>query len=322
MQFIRIKPIPALAALASLALVPAAATALAPAARGTVATAASTPVQADDSKRSQIDTFRFGGGTALEYFEQARAQLTEWARGDSERSIPNIVLLPGLDRIKVPPVSLAFVINDAEGRRRAAHEMLGAITNIEIPLGEGASAYISRNQEDEESAIRIVPEFRQYRDGSSGMSGAVRASAPEGKASSVVVLPIGTVGVEAALGAASAAIKLAGLGDRTELMVHEQSGTILARTTREGESILIMAIEAAKIQRQSLDRAPAIEAARAHELQAASLQFRIERLEGENRQLNALLQVREREIVEMNRALVKLETALQQATQAASGKQP
>ncbi|MBI1302689.1 MAG: hypothetical protein GC172_02730 [Phycisphaera sp.] len=325
MHLVRIKPIPALAALASLALVPVTATALASAASASSAARAASPasrsVQEDGSERRQIYTFRFDGGTAQQYFEQARAQLTEWGREEWEQPIPNLILLPGLDKIEVPAVSLAFVISDAQGLMNAVGETLGAITEVELPSVDGTVATILLN-DNTGPAIRIVPEFQKFVEPGTGAVRTGPLPAPRATSDSVVVLSVGTVDLEAALGAASAAIKLAGLGDRTELMVHEQSGTILARTTIEGEAILFKVIEAAKTQRESLDRSPAIEAVRRYEMQVGSLQFKIERLEEENRQLNALVQVREREIVEMNRALVKLETALQQATQTAAGKQP
>lgn len=316
-----------LAALASLALLPVAIVPLAGAARGAQAPADAAATAKGGPASTTVRTFRFNGGTAREYFEQASKQLAAWAQpGGADGPyawviVPNIVLLPGLEHVSVPPMSIAIPADDHTGEK-TCRAVLGAIADVELVAAGDRLAWI-RLDSTVDNVIRICAEFSQYETLPDGSRRRVPAGPPAGQpATRVTVHAVGADGPEAALSVASAAIKLAGLGDRTELMIHEPSKTLLARTSVEGERVIEAAIGASQTANRAAEWHRLTIEARKHLAEQAQLEFTIAQLREANRDLQDVVRMREASVLDLTRQIARLELAAQQAKPQEAGKQP
>lgn len=286
----------------------------------TLAAAAHRTTSGDSPTQQQSHAVRFdfAGGTAKQYFEQVEQTLREQAAsidpsGESGLGAPSLILMPGLDLVPIPTMTLRAVVRDPQDFLLWSDALLAAFGDGPRLSDQGSSyAQLETRPVPVPGAgplVLVSPRFLQATEESGRMeliSPARWSTISDESAdvdargvTSVSFFALGDAAPDTVLDAVAAAIELAGLGDETELLLHPASGTLIARTTAAGDDLIGRAIYSI------LHEQPALQ------LQGGAVpKAEYERLVDETRALGDQLRSRSTEIQRLNSAMERLKIDL------------
>jgi len=267
--------------------------------------------------------FHFGGGTAEQYFRTVEEVLKTWSTKvatDSEIHLdlagPNLVLMPGLDLVAVPAMTVDARVPHPDDLRPIEQSLIGLFDGIEIAAWGDAIAMIETAHVGDDIVV-VAPRFFRPEKTSgalvpislaqwSMLATPDPASTPAAERT-VSVFPIGTADGNTELDAVAAAIELADLGEETELMLHAPTGMLIVRTTDAGRAVVEQVVRA--LLKQPRVRGP-LEATAAN-AERLNTEAALQRLQAETVELGTLLAEREDTIFELKGEIAMLRARLE-----------
>jgi hypothetical protein len=201
------------------------------------------PIVVQDETRSSLTRRQetgeveivFTGGSAMDYIDLVRRAGTTLDRA------PNVVAKPALAEVPLPPMRLRFPSD------QATQAALSVLDGLQFPLGARSVAEI-RSDINEFGVMRVWAEFMTTTPDGRIVRG-LRLPTPAELAPPALleprivrILPLGDLEPDATIDLISAAIELAELGGRTEVMFHDASRTLVVRTTAPGHQLVEQAI--------------------------------------------------------------------------------